>query len=183
LLDKYVAEAISKARAAAKKPTNLKGITLSRPYSSFLTETGKDFGQIEFRFKMIANIKTSSGEKTTRLFAFDANGRAMKNCPAVYGGSKLKINFTPLPYYIPSMKQAGVSLRMNAVQILELVTRNIEHAAEFGFTSGEGSFVADEHDVEVLGSDEGSELPDESPRRDDLCVVGGAFRVGGTSNN
>jgi len=85
---------------------------------------------------MIANIKTSSGETAQRLFVFDANGRAMKNFPAVYGGSKLKINFTPIQYYSPSMKQAGVLLRMNAVQILELATLTSFNAAEFGFTSG-----------------------------------------------
>lgn len=88
------------------------------------------------------------------LILFDANCKAVEKCPEVGRGSKLKINFTPVSYYNPATRVAGVSLRLNAVQILELVARNSENAAAFGFTVGEGSFVADEHDAGALELDE-----------------------------
>ena len=154
-LDDLAAEALSKATPAAKNPRHATRISLSPPYSPACNKAGADAEQIEFRFRMIANITMSAGDNAPRLIVFDANGKAMKTCPAVCGGSRLKINFTPVPYYNPATREAGVSLRLNAVQILELVTRNSESAAEFGFRSGEGSFVADEHDTGVPESGEG----------------------------
>lgn len=149
-LDDLVVGAFSSAKAAAKNPRHAKQITVSRPYFSDCDKVGEDAEQMEIRFRMIAKIKTSVGDYIRRPFVFDAYCNAVEKCPEVGRGSRLKINFTPLPYFNPATREAGVSLRLNAVQILELVARNGESATEFGFTSGEGSFVANKHDARAV---------------------------------
>ena len=39
----------------------------------------------------------------------------------VGNGSKVKVAFEPIPYVMPSTKKAGVSLRLKAVQVIDLV--------------------------------------------------------------
>ena len=158
VLDEHAAAAFADAKAAAKTPVIAKQITLKYPYAPFLDEAGEDTGMTEFKFKMNAVITTFTGEKKVmKPHIFDANGKAMPVCPAVYGGSKLKVNFSLAPYYAASNKQAGVSLRMNAVQILELVTNGSGSGEMYGFKSGEGSFQAAPPDAPFGGgAEEGS---------------------------
>jgi len=154
VLDEHAAAAFADAKAQAKNPALAKQITLAYPYAPFLDEAGEDTGMTEFKFKMNAKITTFTGEtKTLKPFIFDAKGKNLPVCPAVYGGSKLKINFCPAGYYAASSKQAGVSLRMNAVQILELVSGGGGNASGYGFGTEEGSF---EGETAPVMSTEGS---------------------------
>lgn len=65
-LDELAAEAFSKARTAAKKSRHFMRIYLSHAYSSACNEAGEYAGQIEFKFLMIAKVKTSSWESAPR---------------------------------------------------------------------------------------------------------------------
>jgi hypothetical protein len=139
-LDTAAGEALTEARANAKSPAIAKQITLAPCYHIETDDEGEETGNIEFRFKQNALVKFQDGTtKEMKPFIFDAQGKQMQVCPNVYGGSVLRINFSPVGYYNASSKSAGVSLRMNAVQIMELVTGG-GSAAGFGFATEEDGF-------------------------------------------
>lgn len=139
-LDGLAEDSYKEAVKKAKTPALAKAIKKAAPYSVFVDpETGDETDQIEFKFKMNSKIKTTTGEyKTIKPFIFDAKGNQLVVCPNIYGGSVLKVNFTPAAYYAANNKQAGVSLRLNAVQILDLVTGGSAGAGGFGFSEEEG---------------------------------------------
>lgn len=158
VLDNAAAAALATARSAAKNPAIAKAITLAPPYSKALDDAGEETGNIEFKFKMNAKVTFSDGKtRDMKPAFFDAKGKALDECPNVYGGSVLKVNFSPAPYYAAAGKQAGVSLRINAVQIIELVTGGGGNAAGFGFAE-----EADGFDSATLAPSGGSEAKEGS---------------------
>ena len=75
-----------------------------------------------FKFKMKAsgtNGKTKE-KFTQRPLLLDSKKRPITNGTVVWGGSKMKIAYQLVPYYVPAIG-AGVSARLKAVQILKLV--------------------------------------------------------------
>jgi hypothetical protein len=143
-LDNAAAAALADAKAKAKNPALAKAITLAPPYSKAVDDAGEETGDIEFKFKMNARVTFSDGKtRDMKPAFFDAKGKAMEECPNVYGGSVLKVNFSPAPYYAASSKSAGVSLRINAVQIIELVTGGGGTATGFGFAEEADGFDSD----------------------------------------
>jgi hypothetical protein len=141
VLDKAAGEALAEAKSNAKSPAIAKQITMAPPYHVVTDDEGEETGQIEFRYKMNALVKFKDGTiKAMKPFIFDAFGKQMPVCPNVYGGSILKVNFSPAPYYAASNKSAGVSLRMNAVQIVELVSGQGGSATGFGFAKEDDGF-------------------------------------------
>jgi hypothetical protein len=140
-LDAAADEAVKAAQAAAKSPALAKTVKRAEPYNIFLDEQGEDTGNIEFKFKMNAKVTFKDGTvKAMKPFFFDAKGKPLAVCPAVYGGSGLKVNFSPAPYYAAASKTAGVSLRINAVQIIDLVTGGGGSASGFGFAEEADGF-------------------------------------------
>jgi hypothetical protein len=155
-LDELAEESYREAVAKAKTPAIAKQIKKAAPYGMFLDpETGEETGQIEFKFKMNAKIKTATGEfKTLKPFIFDAKGNQVVVVPNIYGGSVLKVNFSPSPYFAANNKTAGISLRMNAVQVIELVSGTGGGATGYGFGEEEG-FVASEDQTDISNADTG----------------------------
>jgi hypothetical protein len=138
-LDAAADAAFEAAKAKAKSPVIAKQIKRADPYGPALDDAGEDTGNIEFRFKMNAKVTYKDGTvKAMKPFIFDAKGVQLAVCPAVYGGSICKVNFSPAPYFAPNNKQAGVSLRINAVQIINLVTGGVADAKSMGFSAEEG---------------------------------------------
>lgn len=65
--------------------------------------------------------------------------------PAIWGGSVIKVSFeVPLGpedapgYFVPATGACGISLRMLAVQVIELVSGGARNAAGYGFGEEEG---------------------------------------------
>jgi hypothetical protein len=140
-LDSAADEAVVLARAAAKSPAIAKTIKRAEPYGPALDDQGEDTGNIEFKFKMNAKVTFKDGTiKPMKPFIYDAKQKQLLVCPNVYGGSVLKVNFSPAPYYAAVSKTAGVSLRINAVQIVELVTGGGGSASGFGFAEEADGF-------------------------------------------
>lgn len=140
ILDTAAGEALAAAKANAKSPAIAKQIQLAPSYHIEVDDAGEETGNIEFRFKQNAVVTFKDGTtKEMKPFIFDAQGKQMQVCPNVYGGSILRVNFTPAPYYNASSRSAGISLRINAVQIVELVTGG-GSASGFGFGVEEEGF-------------------------------------------
>ena len=97
---------------------------------------------VEFTFKLKAKVKPQSGaDFEQRPKIFDAKGQPITKHLSVYSGTTMKVAFQVIPYHT-NMLGTGVSLRLKAVQIIELVegkNGSGEQAEEqFGFSSEDG---------------------------------------------
>ena len=105
-------------------------------------KTTDDRTGMVFNFKCKASGTRSDGtkwEQSPKLF--DAAGKPFTTNKIIWGGTQAKITFEPVTYYT-NLIGAGVSLRLKAVQILDLVEGG-SSAQTYGFTKEEG-FVANE---------------------------------------
>lgn len=141
-----------------------KQVVRNEPYIAELDQDGEETGMAEVRFKMKALIKTKDGrELSFSPKLFDAQGQPIDPAKVeIWGGSVIRVNFTPSPYYVAATKSAGVSLQLNAVQVLELVTGGGGNAESFGFEVEEGGYSAP-----AVDDDEDSNSDDEGEFDDD----------------
>ena len=123
-----------------------------------------DDGNTMFNFKMKAKGTTRNGETFTREpKLFDAKGRPCMDAK-VGGGTVAIIAFETYGYYAKMVGGAGVSLRLEAVQVLDLKEwGNGRDAEGFGFAEQDG-FSVDEF---TPVADEAEEAADESDGDDE----------------
>ena len=106
-----------------------------------------DDGTVTFKFKMKAKVTPKKGDPFEQKPAlFDAKGKPLTGETKVGGGSTIKVSYEVVPYYT-AIAGAGVSLRLKAVQIIELKKYSGGGNAEsYGFGEEEG-FEADDEDT------------------------------------
>lgn len=130
----------------------------NKPYTEEKVD-GKKTGNILISFSMKAKGKAKDGtEWEQRPQFFDGSGNNMPHdkLPQIGGGTKMCINCTLAPWFVGS-QGAGVTLRINAIQIIELVEYGGNKSAnDFGFdTSGEAIELEDDTTTEeVVMSDD-----------------------------
>ena len=131
-----IIEALEKELDKAKKSDSFKGKKWSRdPHMGY--RENKD-GDIVFKFKTKATVKTRSGEEVKRTVpVFDAKGNSID--VAIGNGSIVRIAFQVVPFHKSSTLN-GVTLFLDAVQVIELVEYggNNNNANAFGFDEEEG---------------------------------------------
>jgi hypothetical protein len=99
-----------------------------------------DMVRIKFKLKAKAGNEEKSWEQKPVLF--DSKGTAMQVPPNVGSGSKIKVAFEVVPYFT-AMVGAGVSLRLKAVQILDLKEYTPgDRFDAYGFKADPKGFVA-----------------------------------------
>lgn len=99
-------------------------------------------GRIVLKFKQKAKITKKSGEKIDiKLPQFDSRGKPMQGAN-IGRDSVIKVNFSVRPYYLPTTKTCGLSLRPVAVQVIKLIEFTGGGSAEsYGFNDeGEGGY-------------------------------------------
>ncbi len=108
------------------------------PYTEVEDSDGNETGEIQFNFKLKAVGK--SGGKTWKQSPklFDAKGTPVPKGVEIWGGSEIKVAFEMYEYFMASSKEAGVSLRIKAVQVIKLVSGGSGKAEDFGFAEEEG---------------------------------------------
>lgn len=94
------------------------------PYFKELDDQEKETGNIVFRFKT-----------KNKPALFDSDGKPLHNIN-VFGGSQIKVSATAAPY--SAAGNNGITLYLNAVQIIELVSGSGGDSGGFGFTAEEG---------------------------------------------
>lgn len=147
-IEKIKAEKLEELDTPAKKKAfRLKMGDL--PLKQVLDEDGNETDEVDITFKQKATIKTKEGTKNVEpIPVFDAKGKQFK--VPVYSGSTVKVAFSPVAFFSP-MVGAGVSLRLGAVQVLELVSANGRagnlSGGVYGFGEEEG-FEAGDDDVQ-----------------------------------
>jgi hypothetical protein len=126
----------------------------SRPYGEEVDDEGDPTGNVEFKFK-------SKAKYVPRIPVFDAAGKPMTGVD-VWSGSKIKVNTTLATY--EAGIGAGVTMRLNAVQVIDLVRGNDGTAEGFGFDEEDG-YV---HEDEEPSMDEEAEVSDEVEEEGDF---------------
>jgi len=77
----------------------------------------------------------------------------------VWGGTVGKVSYVIVPWYVPSLG-FGVRLQIEAVQVINLVTRGERSAEAYGFSAEEGYVAPPDADGQSESS--GTEAGDES---------------------
>lgn len=126
--DQYYAEQVKEAKKKLKKS--------DFPWKELVNDAGNPTGEIEFRFKMVARIETKDGRTIEqRPVLFDSKMRPMND--RIGGGSIVRVGFEPHLWNVPATG-VGLSLRLKAVQVIELRESMGNSAKDFGFSAEEG---------------------------------------------
>lgn len=100
-------------------------------------EEGMATGDWQFNIKMKASGVNKQGNAWTRKpVIFDAKGTPIKGGVKPWSGTKMKVAMSVDPFYVAS--KCGVTLRLEAVQIIELVEGGGGTADQFGFGAEDG---------------------------------------------
>lgn len=98
---------------------------------------------LRFRFKQKAKITAKDGTVYDKHVAvFDSKVTPLSS--EIGNGSIIKVSYTCNPYYTPSTRTYGVSLRLVGVQVLDLIPYDTND--DCGFTEEEG-FVNQDQDT------------------------------------
>jgi hypothetical protein len=132
-------------------------------------ETEEPTGEIEIKFAMQYSGEYKSGPKQGKKWfrrpgIFDARGNEMKPAPSIWGGTIGRVSFEVglnkegLPgYFIPGTGAAGLTLRLAACRILELVSEGSRDAASYGFGDEEEGYEYDPTTAQSKGDDAGGD--------------------------
>lgn len=163
--DKYVAAVraeLQKGNGSAKaKAKSLKVRPVVQPV---LDEDGEETDEVFLNASMKASgVSKKTSKPWTRSPAlFDAAGRKLDEAPAVYGGSILRVAAEAQPYYKAADNEIGVSLRLEAVQIIELVSGGQRDASDYGFGSEDGFTAEDSAAGSPFGGEGGGTAEDDA---------------------
>lgn len=148
-IDAVIADEVAKA----KKENPKKAVKMAtKPYAVALDDEGNETDEITFSFKAKAVLTLKDGTKLpTSIKLFDSKGNAFPQEDIIWGGSKIKVAFNAAPFNT-AMAGIGASLRIKAVQVIDLVTGGSGNASSFGFGEEEG-YVASPKSVETEATD------------------------------
>lgn len=101
-----------------------------------------DDGTLTIKMKAKARITTREGQTVdTKIPLFDAKNKPIFD--KIGGGSTIRVNFQPIPYYMASTKMMGISYRIKAVQVIDLKMLDGDgDASKYGFVEEDG-YTAD----------------------------------------
>jgi len=149
-MEKAIAEAEEKfAQLPVATRKRLKGVSPNPYYTEvFDKETEEPTGQYEFRFKTAASGVNKKGERWERTVPiFDAKGKPVKNIKEIWSGTVGKVAYSVSPYFVAGSGAAGITLYLEAVQIIELNAGGGRSASEFGFSEEDGFDSSEESRV------------------------------------
>ena len=115
-------------------------------------DTGDPTGNVEFKFKLKAKVQKRDGSwYEQEPVVLDAKKTPLTGDTLIGNGSKVKVAFEPIPYVMQSTKKVGVSLRLKAVQVIDLVEYGNSASSVFDEEDG---FVAPSANAETSSTTE-----------------------------
>lgn len=119
-------------------------------------------GRVIMNFKQKALIKTKKGDEfRPQVHLFDSKNKRVFP-KSVGSGSRIACFAEIVPYFMESTKIVGVSLRLKAVQILELREGAATSGDAFGFDVREGGYEGDDTPPADTSPFDGDDAGDES---------------------
>ena len=167
-IQELIDKGIEEAKAMWKADPKLKGKKIKEadvPYGMDLDKEGNETGKVKFTFKAKASGTRKDGTAWTfRPMVFDAKGGKVPSNVSIFGGSIVRVSYEIYPWATVAAG-AGVSLRMKAVQVIELKTLGERDASAYGFGEEEGYVSDGEEEVSGVEGDAGSQEtpPDYNP--------------------
>jgi hypothetical protein len=118
---------------------------LSWPYKPEKNDKDEETGFVYFRAKQAALITDAKGQTySKKTQVYDSKAQVLSEVPPVYAGSKVRVNFSVVPWF--KANKAGLTLRLIAVQILELAPGfDSNPFADETTDEPEGAPASDEH--------------------------------------
>jgi hypothetical protein len=132
-------------------------------------ETEEETGEIAFKYKMKASGTYKKGKKAGQEWkrqplVYDAKGKLFPTkdkkgkpikLPDIWGGTVGRVSFEVAPYFVEGKAEAGISLYLTAVQVIDLVSGGARSASEYGFDEEEGYEYSpdDAQDDPTFGAD------------------------------
>jgi hypothetical protein len=121
------------------------------PYSVvYDEETEEETDFVEMNFKKIAGgIRKKDGKPwKSKVDLFDARMKPITKKIEIWGGTTAVLNFDLETYFVPGTGKYGVSRRLNAAQIIELVAAGGQQrsAAQYGFAAAEDGYSQDDYE-------------------------------------
>ena len=158
-------EKIENAKTGAEKKRHtdaLKKLEVNLPYAANVDEEGQDVeGEWILKTSCPAEGKNRKGEVyQNKVAVFDSKKQPMPKSIQIWGGSKVILQVEPRAYYIPATAKYGVSLRLRAAQVVELISGG-STGDSFGFSEQEG-FVAPKEEAKVEKESETSRDKEET---------------------
>jgi hypothetical protein len=120
-IDAAIKTAFEEAKKTAKNPKAVK-LCADKPYKVETDEEGNETGNVIFNFKMTASgISKKTGKPFTMApKLFDAEAQVLPQDTRIGGGTLARISYEISPFAQAAIG-VGVSLRLSAVQVIELV--------------------------------------------------------------
>jgi len=117
------------------------------PYAFAVDDEGDDTDDIIFKFKCLGGGTDKQGKDWEKdLPVFDSLGQPVKGESRqnmrLWGGSRISVACQLIPFAAKGLKKAGVSLRLQAVQVIEAAGGDSDGSG-YGFGVVEGGFQAD----------------------------------------
>lgn len=164
IIDKYEAELATFFEAEkaelmkgdGKAKAKAKGLKLAtdRPFKPEYDDDGNETGNYIFNFKMPARIpREGKPDLVLQPDVFDAKGKKLTKVPEIWSGSKIRVSAQFRPFN--TAIGVGISLRLQAVQILELRQGGSRDASGYGFDAEEG-YSAEDGDDEATPFSQGA---------------------------
>ncbi len=154
-IDAAMTDSLEKAKK--ENPQKAKKIQMAKPpYFEVTDDDGNETVDIQFNFKLKAKVTPRNGGEPIELRPklFDAAGTPIVSKDIRIGsGSRIKVCADISPYHT-DLVGAGVTLRLKAVQIIELVEYLGQSADKFGFGVETGYTQAGTEATEEPSDDE-----------------------------
>jgi len=113
-------------------------------------------GNVIFNFKTKYKItdKKTKEVRYNKIGLFDSKQKPLPDNTAIYGGTIGKVAFQASPYFVAGQGMAGLTLRLSAAQVIELVGPGARSASSYGFGQEDGYEAEDQPGDEFGGSGE-----------------------------
>ncbi len=119
------------------KPQKQKSLVKADLFKEAEDKEGNLTGELELRTKQFA--KDFNGDEQIMPIVDSTGKDITKGCPLVGNGSRVRAKVFPKLYHMASTNTVGISFRLNAVQIIELVEYG---NVSSGFDVVDGGYVA-----------------------------------------
>jgi len=159
-------EAAATGKDKKKFKDALEALKLGKPYAESVDEEGDGNGSFDFKFKCGAEYKDAKTRilKQIKLSLFDASNPPKPTAAAIWGGSELKVAYSLFPYFVDGTGVCGITLRMEGVQVIKLVSGGGDRSASaFGFGGEDGGYSAPDSENEEREFEDTGTLPSAGP--------------------
>ncbi len=147
--DALIDEAYDKA---VKEKPALKASLSKRPVTEpEIDQDGNETGDVVFKTKLKAIVRAKNGNSyKQKVQVVDSKRKPMGSDLAIGNGSVIKAAVEPVTYVMASTKQVGVSLRLKALQVIDLVESGASAESIFDDEDGFVASAVEKDDVGEL---------------------------------